>query len=440
MCADYNAVLRVCDQEEHRFDESLLCRETQYGVESSRPFEFYYGDGYGFRMGGRLLLYVDEVVLRDDEYAPPPPESYPPPPMDMSSIETFNAHTEDASTDESSVTEETASTNVTDRDSASLSPTYEQFWVMAKDTLEELDASVYRVIKDNLAINMRALGNERFPAISDALFHGVRLYAEILKGVYEGMIYVGYRIAHGNRVAFHVVWEYVDAVLQEYMAMASSLFQIVHFFMSPNIAYDYRSARILCEASNLPNHIMSGTLKISAAVSTAANYPMPGSFHGESVGCNPLRMNCSHGDYLADTMLNLNPVCAMTAVIESSPSATDVAAVVKLFITVVIVLLPFKFPKEDAWDIMWQSLVIVYTSSCVLSYMKNVQNTANTLNVDAYSIFLNDFRLSVNREIKQIIRWSQQQSQTMYKPRTDNAHARIIDVTLDGKYTRMAYA
>eukprot|EP00854_Cymbomonas_tetramitiformis_P031156 gene31156-39104_t len=127
-------------------------------------------------MGGRLLLYVDEVVLKSEEYNPPPPVAYPPPPLDMSSIETFNAHTEDASTESGGEAEETVDTNTTESKSASLSATYEQFWVMAKDTIEELDASVYYVIKNNLAINMRAWGNERFPAISNLFFHGVRLY------------------------------------------------------------------------------------------------------------------------------------------------------------------------------------------------------------------------------------------------------------------------
>eukprot|EP00854_Cymbomonas_tetramitiformis_P000350 gene350-640_t len=330
MCASYEDTQRVCGREQNRFDETLLCDETQYAVGSTRPFRFYYGDNHKFNMGGELLLYADKVVEEIEEYdASTTTADDASASEQISSLETYNAH---QASDETVTEEATQESNRTEEDgNHSLSATYEQFWVMAKDTVEELDASVYRITKNQMAISMRALGNKRFPAVSNVFFHGARLYAEMLRGLFEGFVYVGYRIAHGNRVSFHVVWEYVDPIFQEYMAASSSLFEVLHFFMSPNMAYDYKSARIICEASNIPNHIMSGSLKITSAVSSAATFALPGNEHGEVVGCNPLRTNCSHGTYLTDTSLNLNPVCALTSAIENLPSATDIKSVAELF-------------------------------------------------------------------------------------------------------------
>ncbi|KAK3288870.1 hypothetical protein CYMTET_3694 [Cymbomonas tetramitiformis] len=319
MCASLNSISEVCTSDDHTFDESLLCDEVKYASGASMPFEFYYADAHEEGMGGQLLLYVDEVPESTYYAATLSPQA--PSTSDTPSFYAYIASSEPTN-DEASYSnvygdDVSEKANVADR----IASTYKDIWNNTYDTLEEFHVSVYHVVRYDLANDLASWARARFPAVAEILLHGVRVYAEIIRGVLGGTVYLGNRLAHGERASGDVMWRLIDPIFQEYMAVSSSFFDYVHFFMNPVQSYKHRSAKVLCKASDVPNHILSGSLKISATVATAATFPVGTT--GESVGCNPTVANCSNGFYALDTSLNLNPICAITAVLENPNVGSD---------------------------------------------------------------------------------------------------------------------
>ncbi|KAK3252050.1 hypothetical protein CYMTET_38608 [Cymbomonas tetramitiformis] len=330
MCASDEATERVCASEAHALDRRMLCEDARYAA-STMPFEFYYTDGHHEDMGGRLLIHVSEHEAANATTNTSEREASST--TTMESFTDFNANAategegggqeEDADTvsttsrDGSSETEEGSETEVVDR----IDSSYKDFWNNTYDTLEEFYLGVYHVTRYDLANDLASWANARFPAVAGILKHGARVFAETARGVLGGAVYLGYTLSHGERVDESALWELIDPVFQENMALSSSFFDFVHFFMNPVQSYEQRSARVLCKASDVPNHILSGSLKISSTVATAATFPFGST--GESVGCNPLVANCSNGFYALDTSLNLNPMCAISAVMENPHIGTN---------------------------------------------------------------------------------------------------------------------
>eukprot|EP00854_Cymbomonas_tetramitiformis_P000281 gene281-540_t len=285
------------------------------------PFEFYYGDAHVDGMGGQLLIYVNDVP-HSAHYATVYSSTTT---VNTGGATSFYAQkvTEETSADLLGDTGnddddvDSSEENVADR----IASGYKEIWNNTYDTLEEFHVSVYHVVRYDLANDMASWARARFPAVAEILNHGVRVYGETIRGILGGTVYVGNRMAHGERVAESVVWRLVDPIFEEYMALSSSFFDFVHFFMNPVQSYEHRSAKVLCKASEVPNHILSGSLKISVTVATAATFPVGST--GESVGCNPLVSNCSNGFYALDTNMNLNPICAMTGVLENPDVGTN---------------------------------------------------------------------------------------------------------------------
>ncbi|KAK3255190.1 hypothetical protein CYMTET_35663 [Cymbomonas tetramitiformis] len=314
MCPDAESARAVCNESAYRFDEELLCQDVQFASGETRPFRFFYGDGHRSGMGGSLLLYVNGTFFSeassDGDLSQAQEDASS---DDRSTLVAYNAHSKEETNGSDSVEYDASSAGV--ESANAVLERYQETWNNTYDTLEEFRVSVYHVIKYDVANALHAVGDARFPAISEILSHGVRLYAESWRAMYEGVVHIGHRLVHGHRVSSEVLWDYANPVFEEYMATSASALDLVRFFLNPFQAYDQRSVRVLCEASRVPNHILSGSLKISSTISTAATFPVGAD--GESVGCNPLTMNCSYGYYVVETSLNLNPACAIAAVMEN---------------------------------------------------------------------------------------------------------------------------
>ncbi|KAK3249115.1 hypothetical protein CYMTET_41440 [Cymbomonas tetramitiformis] len=157
------------------------------------------------------------------------------------------------------------------------------------------------------------------PGVSDFAKHSIRMYANALRAVIIGVAYTGNQVTQGKHLEKSTLWGLMEPVIEEQMASAHSVYEVVHMFMYGPVsavhAYNDKTTRIVCDKSDIQNNVMRETLKIVHAVSGYAQFPNP--LDGSSVGCNPLSADCAAGAYEIDTSLNLNPVCGITYMLNS---------------------------------------------------------------------------------------------------------------------------
>ncbi|KAK3243771.1 hypothetical protein CYMTET_46606 [Cymbomonas tetramitiformis] len=307
----------VCGSDAYRFVESELCERVVYAIGARVPMHLTYYEGGRSGMGGALELYADRSTREraslgdggddddDDDVRRGGMASHAlfrPVPKDREANIEIPQKTKDAKpTPEMVVT------------------LWSRFWKLSWSAVPEYESAVYIRIKEDVANVVRELADDYYPGVAEFLFHSVRYTAEMSRSTISGLSKVLYTYSQRERLDPNRLWnDYLEPVFDEHSAVVASAFDWLHYFMSIDAANDQRSARAVCLASNMPNHILRGSLKIAELVSTAASYP--GVIGNTSVACDATRSDCKSSDEFVEAFadMNLNPVCAMTTLLSSA--------------------------------------------------------------------------------------------------------------------------
>ena len=110
------------------------------------------------------------------------------------------------------------------------------------------------------------------PGAANFARHSLRMYANALRTVIIGVAYTGNQVTQGKLLSKDTLWGLVEPALDEQMATAHSLYEVVHMFMYGAVgaveAYADKTTTLMCDKSDIQNNLMQESLKIVHAVST----------------------------------------------------------------------------------------------------------------------------------------------------------------------------